>query len=138
MRDINRIIVAGRLGANPVLRYTKSGFPVTHLSVATSRKIKSQSEVGEMREETQWHRIVVWGKQGEACAQYLKKGSAVFIEGMVRSHPYEGKDGITRMAFEVYAESVSFLSGIQYEAPSRQDTVVAEEPVEVLEEATVE
>jgi single-strand DNA-binding protein len=106
------VILVGRLGADPVQRETKTGNTVVHFPLATSRRIKGESDEAETSvEETQWHRIVAWGKQGETCAQFLKKGEPVFVEGTLRSHKYEGKDGQSRMSFEVHAESVSFLRG---------------------------
>lgn len=121
MKDVNKIILIGRLGADPVQRETKNGVPVVHFSVATSRRLRdddSASGEGETggqgpafpREETQWHRIVAWGRQGENCAQYLKKGHSVFVEGSLRSHKFEGKDGNSRMAFEIHADNVIFLN----------------------------
>jgi len=111
MKDVNKMILLGRLGADPVLRHTKTGAPFAHFPVATGRKFKKEDEqeADEWIEETQWHNIVAWGKQGENCAQYLKKGSAVYIEGAVRTRRYEGKDGISRMSYDVHAEEVSFV-----------------------------
>jgi single-strand DNA-binding protein len=111
MKDVNKIILIGRLGADPVHRETKAGMPVIHFSVATSRRIpvRSGAEGELLREETQWHRIVAWGKQGVACAQFLKKGAPVYVEGMVRTSKYKDKDGESRYSFEVHADTVSFL-----------------------------
>jgi len=116
MKDINKIILIGRLGADPILRETKTGAVVVHFPVATSRRVKStepaeNEEEVKMTEETQWHRIVAWGRQGETCAQYLKKGQKVYVEGSILSRHYEAKDGTDRMSFEVIAETVSFLGG---------------------------
>lgn len=117
MKDINKIILIGRLGADPILRETKTGAVVVHFPVATSRRVKStepaeNEEEVKMTEETQWHRIVAWGRQGETCAQYLKKGQKVYVEGSILSRHYEAKDGTDRMSFEVIAETVSFLGGV--------------------------
>ena len=111
MKDVNKVILIGRLGADPVQRETKNGTPVVHFPIATSRRIRSEAEDGgeKTSEETQWHRVVAWGKQGEACAQYLKKGQTAFVEGMFRSRQFDGKDGASRMSFEVHAENVSFF-----------------------------
>lgn len=110
MKDINKVILVGRLGADPIQRETKNAVPVVHFPLATSRKIQTNAEgVETMSQETQWHRIVVWGKEAENCAQFLKKGAAVYVEGFVRSHKYDGKDGAQRIAFEIHAEDVSFL-----------------------------
>jgi single-strand DNA-binding protein len=116
MRDINKVILIGRLGSNPVQRSTKSGYTVVNFSVATSRKIQKQGaapNVVEYIEETEWHRIVTWGKQGENCAQYLGKGSLVYIEGSIRSHQYDDKSGSHKTAYEIHADAVRFLSSRQ-------------------------
>lgn len=110
MRDLNRVTLIGRLGADPVMRRTQMGTAVTHFPVATSRKVKKDSEPNGFGSETQWHQVVVWGKQGEQCAEDLKKGHAVMVEGHIRSHKYTGKDGIERRSFEVHADSVHGLS----------------------------
>ena len=123
MKDVNKVILIGRLGANPVLRETKSGFSVVHFPLATSRRVQSNEKEGELMEETQWHRVVTWGKQGEICAQHLKKGSSVFIEGSMRSHKYEAKDGQSRMAFEVHAENVSFLGAPKMHASETSEAL---------------
>ena len=112
MKDVNKVILIGRLGADPVSRETKSGIPVVHFPVATSRRFRSEGDPEEgpvSGEETQWHRVVAWGRQGLACAEYLRKGNSVYVEGGVRTRKFEGKDGAQRMAFEVHAENVSFL-----------------------------
>jgi single-strand DNA-binding protein len=118
MKDLNRIILIGRLGADPIQRETKSGMPVVQFPLATSRRIKgdggevdAEGGIRDMTEETVWHRVIAWGRQGEACAQHLRKGQSVYVEGSLRSHKYTGKDNVQRMAFEVHAESVGFLGG---------------------------
>ncbi len=126
MKDVNKIILIGRLGADPVLRETKTGAVVVHFPVATSRWVKptepSEDEIPKT-EETQWHRIVAWGRQGEACAQYLKKGQKVYVEGSLLSRKYEAKDGTEKMSFEVIADTVSFLGGGKMEAPAPTSSV---------------
>src|SRR5262249_830253 len=120
-----------RIGADPIKRYTKSGFPVAHFSVATSRKIykdagsqaspsqvsPSQPSPGDSAappsphsiEETKWHQIVTWGKQADACSQNVKKGHAVYVEGMIKSRNWENKVGKQKTTYEIHSESVSFL-----------------------------
>jgi single-strand DNA-binding protein len=113
MMDVNKVILVGRLGAEPVQRETKAGNPVTSFSLATSRRVRVEgdAEGQPTGEETVWHRVVVWGRQGETCAQYLHKGHAVYVEGAVRSRKYDAKDGTQRTTFEVHADVVSFLGG---------------------------
>jgi len=131
MKDVNKVILVGRLGADPIQRQTKSGTPVIHFSVATTRRIfredTEQAPDSAPLEETQWHKIVVWGKQGEACAQYLKKGNPVYVEGSIRSHAYTGKDGTSKTSFEIQAENVSFLGG---QRPTTQEKI--EEALEIF------
>lgn len=114
MKDVNRVILLGRLGGNPTHRQTKTGLSVAQFSMATSRRLYREDSSGttsDPQQETQWHRVVVWGKQGENCAQFLKKGNPVYVEGYLRSRNYEDKTGAQRTSFEVHAENVSFLSG---------------------------
>ena len=119
MRDVNKVILMGRLGADPVLRETKSGVPVANFSLATSRRTKPEAADGgesgvekasEPAEETQWHKIVVWGRQGEVCSHHLRKGHSVYIEGSVRSRKYETQEGESRFAYEIHADEVNFIS----------------------------
>jgi single-strand DNA-binding protein len=116
MRDINKIILVGRLGGDPIQRQTKSGTSVVQLSVATARRVHKEGveNAGSLNEdafieETQWHRVVTWGRQAEACAQYLRKGHTVYVEGFLKSRQYEDKNGLSKLSVEVQAETVSFL-----------------------------
>jgi single-strand DNA-binding protein len=134
MKDVNKIILIGRLGADPILRETKTGAVVVHFPVATARRVKpteptDEEPKTEKTEETQWHRIVAWGRQGETCAQYLKKGQKVYVEGSILSRKYEAKDGSERMSFEVIAETVSFLGGGKSIGPETERMVQAESTV---------
>ena len=109
-----QIIIVGNLGRDPEMRFIPSGTPVTNFSVATSRRYTTSA--GEKVDETTWFRITVWGKQAEACNQYLSRGKKVLVEG--RLNPDEngnpriwtGQDGSARASFEVTAETVRFLS----------------------------
>jgi single-strand DNA-binding protein len=109
------IIIAGNVGRDPEMRYTPSGQAVTSFSVATNRQYTSNN--GETVKETVWFRISAWGKTGEICNQYLKKGSKVLVEGRLTADPATGgprvwtaQDGSTRASFEVSANTVRFLS----------------------------
>ena len=173
MRDINKVILLGRLGADPIRRVTKVGTAVVHFSVATKRRYLregagssaefttpplnapnaesivdlSLAPAGEAEsndsgvaaalssapyesfgsrnavsasspdpvkvEETQWHRIVSWGKLGDNCAQYLKKGNSVYVEEALRTHSYNDKAGAQKWSTEIVAETISFLDGAQ-------------------------
>ena len=109
MASINKAIIIGNLGDDPELRYTESNTAVTTLSVATSERWKDKN--GEPQEKTEWHRIVVFGRQAENCNQYLKKGRSVYIEGRIQTRKWEDKDGNPRYTTEIVAQTVQFLSG---------------------------
>jgi single-strand DNA-binding protein len=121
MKDVNKVILIGRLGKDPVLKSTVKGGSYSYFTLATTRKWKRESETGEdkLAEETQWHNVVAWGRQGETCAEYLKKGQTIYVEGMIRQRKYEDKEGKPRTAYEVHADSVSFLSARR---PSQETT----------------
>jgi single-strand DNA-binding protein len=109
------IIIAGNVGRDPEMRYTPSGQAVTSFSVATNRQYTNNN--GEQVKETIWFRVSAWGKTGETCNQYLKKGSKVLVEGRLTADPATGgpriwkaQDGSSRASFEVSASTVRFLS----------------------------
>jgi len=115
-----KLIIAGNLGKDPEMRYSPSGDAVTNLNVATSRKYTDKS--GQQVEETIWVRVSVWGKQAEACNQYLKKGRAVLVEGRLNADKATGgpriftrQDGTSGASFEMTADTVRFLSSAQRE-----------------------
>jgi len=106
-----KIILIGNLGRDPELRYTPGGQPVTNLSVATNRKWTDR-ESGESREETTWFKVAVWGKQAEACNEYLSKGRMVIVEAdRIQPSPYLNKDGEAAASLEVTARTVRFIGG---------------------------
>lgn len=110
MSSVNKVILIGNLGRDPELRYTQSGTPVCTLSIATSRKYKNKQD--EQVEETEWHRVTVWGKQAEHCSNYLAKGRKVYVEGRLKTTSYE-KDGVTKYSTDIVADpfGVVFLGG---------------------------
>lgn len=109
MAGVNKAIVVGYLGSDPELKNTQSGQPVCRLSVATTR-VWNNKQTNEKVEETEWHRVTVWGKQAESCARYLKKGRLVYVEGRLRTSSYQ-KEGQTHYSTEIVAENVQFLGG---------------------------
>ncbi|MCA9668042.1 MAG: single-stranded DNA-binding protein [Myxococcales bacterium] len=109
MAGINKVILIGNLGADPELRYTSGGQAVTDLRLATSRRFTGRD--GSQQEDTQWHRVVVWGKQAEHCKEYLSKGRQVYVEGRLQTRSWEDRDGNKRYTTEVVAQTVQFLSG---------------------------
>ena len=115
MASVNRVTLIGNLGRDPELRYTKDGQGVANFTVATNERWRDKQ--GSTQERTEWHRIVVWGKQGENCAQYLQKGRSVYVEGRLQTRDWEDKDGNKRQTTEIVAQSVQFLGGRGEGAP---------------------
>jgi single-strand DNA-binding protein len=107
MASVNKVILVGNLGKDPEVRFTPSGRAVAKFSLATTDSWVDQ-ESGR-QERTEWHKVVVWGKQAESCGQYLAKGRQVYIEGSIRSRSYDDKDGNKRYITEVVAQRVQFL-----------------------------
>ncbi len=107
MSSLNKVLLIGRLGADPELRSTADGIPVATFNVATSETYKDRS--GVKQEKTEWHRVVAWRKLGEIAGEYLKKGKLVYIEGKIQSREFEGKDGIKRKTFEIVASEMKML-----------------------------
>jgi len=108
MSYVNKVILIGRLGADPEMRYTADGTPVATFRMATTETRKNKD--GARVEQTEWHRIVAWRKLGEISAEYLKKGKLVYIEGRIQSREYEGRDGVKRKAYEIVASAMQMLS----------------------------
>ena len=107
--SVNKVILVGRLGQNPEVRYTPSGAAVANFSLATNESWTDKS--GQKQERTEWHKIVVWGKLAELCSQYLSKGRQAYIEGRMQTRQWQDKDGVTKYTTEVQAQTVQFLGG---------------------------
>jgi single-strand DNA-binding protein len=120
MAGVNKVILVGNLGRDPEIRYTKDGQAVGNFTLATSESFTSRE--GKREERTEWHRIVVWGKTAENCAQYLAKGRTVYIEGRIQTREWEDKEDQKRKTTEVVAQTVQFLGGPRGggAAPSRE------------------
>tara|TARA_B100001250_G_scaffold97542_1_gene81845 strand:+ start:915 stop:1331 length:417 start_codon:yes stop_codon:yes gene_type:complete len=108
MSSVNKAIILGNLGSDPDIKYTKAGSPVANLSIATSERWKDK-ETGEQKEQTEWHRVVVFGRLAEIAEQYLKKGSKVFIEGKIQTRDWEDADGNKKYTTEVVAREMTML-----------------------------
>ena len=106
---VNKIILVGRLGKNPELKYIQSGAPVCNFSVATTETWKDKS--GAKQERTEWINIIAWNKLAEICAEYLTKGMLVYIEGKLQTRSWEDKHGGKRYATEVVADTLKMLGG---------------------------
>lgn len=107
MSSLNKAMIIGRLGQDPDVRYTQSNTAVANLSVATSERYKDKQ--GEWKENTEWHRVVAWGRLAEICQEYLKKGSQVYIEGPIQTRKWEDKEGQTRYSTEIKALTMTML-----------------------------
>ena len=111
MAGLNKVMLIGRLGRDPEIRYSQQGLAVVNFSIATSEQWTDKN-TGDRQERTEWHRIVVFGKQAEVCEKYLSKGSQIYIEGRLQTRNYE-KDGQTHYITEIVAANFQFLGGRQ-------------------------
>lgn len=107
--SVNKVILLGRLGQDPELKYTPGGSPVCNFSMATTESWTDKA--GQKQEKTEWHRIVVWGKLAELCNQYLSKGRQAFVEGRLQTRTWDDKDGNKRYTTEIQAATVQFIGG---------------------------
>jgi single-strand DNA-binding protein len=105
--SINKVILIGRLGKDPELKYTPSGTPVAKFSLATDDSFKDRN--GELQKHTEWHNIVAWNKLAEICGEYLTKGKQVYIEGRIRSHQWEDQEKNKRTTYEIVASQMTML-----------------------------
>jgi len=108
MASVNKVILIGNLGADPEQKFTQNNTAVTNFRIATTDRWRDR-ESGEMRERTEWHRIVAWARLGEICAQYLRKGKQVYIEGRLQTRSWEDQDGNKRYSTEVVAQTMQML-----------------------------
>lgn len=106
---LNKVILIGRLGRDPEVRYMPNGEAVCNFSVATSEAWNDRN--GQRQERTEWHNITMYRKLAEIAGQYLKKGSQVYLEGKIQTRKYEGKDGIERTAYDIIVNEMKMLGG---------------------------
>ena len=109
-RGINKVILVGNLGADPDTRYMPSGKAVTNIRIATSESWKDK-QTGDQQERTEWHSIVLYDKLGEIAAEYLRKGSQVYIEGSLRTRKWQDKEGKDRYTTEIIGRDMQMLGG---------------------------
>lgn len=107
MSSLNKAMIIGRLGQDPEVRYTQANTAVATLSVATTERYKDRN--GELQENTEWHRVVAWGRLAEICQEYLKKGSLAYFEGPIQTREWEDKDGQKRYTTEIKALNMQML-----------------------------
>jgi len=110
MRGVNKVILVGNLGADPETRYMPSGGAVTNIRLATSESWKDKN-TGDQQERTEWHSIAFFGRLAEIAAEYLRKGSQVYVEGKLRTRKWQDKDGNDRWTTEVIANEMQMLGG---------------------------
>ncbi|RDV36542.1 single-stranded DNA-binding protein [Bradymonadaceae bacterium TMQ3] len=106
--SLNKAMIIGNLGSDPEVRYTQSGAAVANFNIATNETWMDKS--GAKQERTEWHRVVVFGKQAENCGKYLSKGRQVYVEGRMQTRDWEDRDGNKRSTTEIVAQTVQFLS----------------------------
>lgn len=124
MASVNKVILIGNLGRDPETRYAPSGDAICNLTIATSEQWKDKA-TGERREATEWHRVVFFGRVAEVAAQYLRKGSQIYVEGRLQTRKWQDKDGQDRYTTEIRGDEMKMLGSRQGmgggDAPSRQD-----------------
>jgi len=129
MASVNKVILVGNLGADPETRYTPNNEQVTNIRLATTDSWRDK-QTGEKREQTEWHRVVFFGRLAEIAGQYLKKGSQVYIEGRLRTRKWQGQDGQDRYSTEIVADQMQMLGRREGlgEAPMRDEARAAPPP----------
>ena len=121
MSNVNKVILVGRLGGDPTLRYTKNSTAVANFSVATTERWTDAD--GGKQEHTEWHRVVAWGRLGEICGNYLAKGRLVYVEGRLRTREWTDSDDTERRTLEIVASDVRFLSPAPETRAKRNDDI---------------
>ena len=109
-RGVNKVIIVGNLGGDPETRYMPSGSAVTNFTVATNESWKDK-QTGEQKERTEWHKVVIFDRLAEIAAEYLRKGSQVYIEGKLQTRKWQGQDGQDRYTTEIRASEMQMLGG---------------------------
>ena len=110
MGSVNKVILVGNLGRDAELRYTPGGAPVATLNLATT-EVWNDKASGQKQEKTEWHRIVLWGKQAESLSEYLTKGKQIFVEGRLQTRKWQDKDGADKYTTEIRADRITLLGG---------------------------
>ena len=117
MASINKVIIVGNLGRDPEVRYTTDNNAIANVSIATTDRYKDKT-TGEQKEITEWHRVVFFNRLGEIAAEYLKKGSQVYIEGKLRTRKWTDNNGVEKYSTEIIADQLQMLGGRASEATS--------------------
>ena len=130
--SVNKVLLIGRLGNNPEIRFTNTGTAVANFNLATSEFWNDKT--GQKQERTEWHRVVVWGKLAETCEKYLAKGRQCFVEGRLQTRSWDDKDGNKRYTTEIVASTVQFLgagagANAQPQAGASMGAPMSDQPV---------
>lgn len=121
MTSVNKVILIGGLGKDPETRYAPSGDAITTISLATTETWKDKAS-GEKKEATEWHRVVFFGRLAEIAAQYLKKGTQVYVEGSIKTRKWQDKEGVDRYSTEIKADQMKMLGGGQGQQNNNQQS----------------
>jgi len=124
-KSVNKVILVGRLGRDPELKYTASGVPFCRFSMATDDTWNDKNS-GERQERTEWHNIVAWDRLAEICNQYLTKGRLVYIEGSLQTREWDDQDGNKRKTTEIRARDMVLLGGVENAASGQRRTAMAD------------
>ena len=132
MSSVNKAILVGNLGKDPEIRHLTNGDQICNVTLATSEKYKDKAS-GEYKENTEWHRVVFFGKLAEICGQYLQKGKKIYVEGRIRTNKWQDKDGSDRYTTEIIGSEMKILGGKddgggQREAPAPAPKAGQQEP----------
>lgn len=130
--SVNKVILVGNLGKNPEMRYTQGGAAVANMTLATTERYTDKS--GQKQEQTEWHRVVAFGKLAEICGQYLTKGRQIYIEGRIQTRQWQDQQGQKRYTTEIVANNMQMLGGRTERSeagpgPEAGATVPADDPV---------
>lgn len=126
MASVCKVIIVGSLGKDPEIRNAANGNTIVNMSVATSESWKDKA-TGEKKEQTEWHRIVIFGKLADIAGQFLKKGSLVYLEGSLKTRKWTDKDGADRYTTEVVCDRMQMLGSKNQEAKPKQETIDSED-----------
>lgn len=125
MASVNKVILIGNLGRDPEVRYTASGTAVCELVLATNERWSDGQ--GNPKERTEWHRVIVWGRQGESAAKHLHKGRPVYVEGRIQTREWKDNDGAKRYSTEIVSQRLQFLGG-KGQAPAHHQAATSAGP----------
>lgn len=107
--SVNKVILIGNVGKDPEVRYPQAGNPVANITLATNERVAPSTPGGEPTERTEWHNLVMWGKNAEIAEKYVRKGTQLYVEGKLRYRIWEDRNQIKRTVAEVYVDSFQFL-----------------------------